>query len=38
MIEIVVPWVMGFLVGYLVKKSTYVININLKQNGTSNEL
>jgi hypothetical protein len=38
MIEIVLSWVMGFLVGYLVKKSTYVININLKQNGTSDKL
>ena len=38
MIETIFTLLIGFLVGWFVKKSKYIININLKQNGTSDKL
>lgn len=36
--ETLFVWLIGFIVGYLSKKTNYIINLNFKENGTSNEL
>lgn len=36
--QILIIWLIGFVVGYFSKKSTFNITINLKKDGTSNEL
>ena len=36
--QTLIIWVIGFIVGYFSKKSTFNITINLKKDGTSDEL